>query len=341
MTEKFSEAHDLPLYELDNTEECTEAYISNVLLQGGQLAHQTFSSEFDARDAADAYVAACRKNCESIPGIDQVDMTAMGEGVLVANIKSSADNRTGIVTYETNPTEPLVPMSMFDKRAFHYEGVISGVVEIDKNTWKAQPCIVAKELKKDQWDLNSAPFGFALTKLTSESRMIIPCVNEDVHIEVDRLVRQRQCEQALIELARQDVEKTGLADDVNRIYEVFSRERKTTSLFPDIPLLHAIGKKGIQFGSQDGKRADVLNTALARTIGVDRPLILDGKAYAADADNQMVQQYKLGFSGTVVEVISQLPVSEKKIGPTLVMMPMDNQEMLYVPLTGIASLKYR
>lgn len=337
MTEKFAESNESPVYELLNTEERAENYIYHVLLQGGQLAYRTFETATEANEAGDLYVEACNRIAKSIPGIDKVDMTAQGEGVLVTNVTSSADNRTGVISFQTNPTEPLVPLSMFDARTFHYRGVISGSIETDKNAWKVQPCIVGVEMIKREWNINAVKFGFPLSKIVIESKMIVPCANDDVQIEIRQLVRQRQCAQALEELVRQDV---GLADDVNRIYEAFSEEAETIAQFPEVALLRQIGKKGIQFGAQGGKQADTLNTALARSIGVDRPLIIDGKIYQTDADDSVVMRHTSGFNGKVIDVISQMPKTENNIGPTLVMMPTDEQNMRYIPLTSITALKF-
>jgi hypothetical protein len=132
----------------------------------------------------------------------------------------------------------------------------------------------------------------------------------------------------------------GLADDVNRIYEVFSKEADTITLFPEVALLRKIGKKGIQFGARGGKQTDTLNTALARSIGVDRPLIIDGRVYATEADNSIAMRHTAGFNGKVIDVISQLPQTERNIGPTLVMTPIGEQDIRYIPLTSITALKF-
>jgi hypothetical protein len=340
MTEKFAESHESPVYELLNTEERAEEYMHNVLLQGGQLAYRTFKTATEANEAGDEYVEACNRIAKSISGIGKVDMTAQGGGVLVTNVTSSADNRTGIVSFQTNPAEPLVPLSMFDVRTFHYQAVISGVIETDKNTWKVQPCIVGSDIDKGEWNINAGKFGFPLSKIVIESMMIIPCANDDVQIEIKQLVHQRQCAQALEELVRQDVECIGLADDVNRIHEAFSEDAETIAQFPEVALLRQIGKKGIQFGARSDKQADILNTALARGIGVDRPLIIDGRIYQTDDDNNIVMRHTSGFNGKVVDVISQLPKTGENIGPTLVMMPVDDQEMRYIPFTSITAVKF-
>jgi hypothetical protein len=193
MTEKFAESNEAPVYELLNTEERAEDYMYNVLLQGGQLAYRTFDTVAEANEAGDLYVEACNRIAKSIPGIDKVDMTAQGEGVLVTNVTSSADNRTGVISFQTNPTEALVPLSMFDARMFHYRGVISGSIETDKNAWKVQPCIIGVEMIKREWNINAAKFGFPLSKIILESKMIVPCANDNVQIEIMQLVRQRQC----------------------------------------------------------------------------------------------------------------------------------------------------
>lgn len=341
MTEKFSESHDLPLYELADREKRTDEYIRSVLLQGGQLAHRVFGNEADAYEASDMYTDTCRKTARSIPKIEGVDLTASGEGVLVTNIKSTIDNNTGILSIETNPTECLVPLSMFESRAFHYDGVVAGVMEVDKGKWKVQPCVIGTESVKGQWGINSASFGFPLTKIGIESHIVIPCAHEDVHVEVDELVRHQQYELALNELAVQDDESIGLVGDITRIHDAFTKEHASVALFPEMTLLREIGKKGLQFGARDYKRADILNTALVKTIGVDRPLILDGKVYKADIDNKILHEYTSGFRGTVLEVVSQLPHSENHVGPTLVMMPEDDSQMHYIPLSSITALKYR
>lgn len=343
MTETLHEPNEFnagPVHELLDTEQRAETYIDNVLLQGSQLAYRAFETEAEAQEAADAHVEACMRIAKSIQGLDRVDMMARGEGVQVANVQPMPDQDKGIMSFKTNPDKPLVSLSMFDERPFHYRGVVSGVAETDKDVWKVFPCIVGAESTRKKWDFNQTQFGFSLFHLGLESRIIIPTSSDDVHIEVTPLELQRQRAEALVELAEQDVEQIGFVNDINRIHDAFSEEADYIVKFQEVALLRKIGSRGIRFGTQGNKQADALNTALIKTIHPNRPLIIDGRLFTTGEDNEIVEHHTAGFNGTLIDVISQLPTTQKNIGPTLVMMPIDDNRIHYAPLTNITTLKF-
>lgn len=343
MTEMLHEPNESNagiVHEIFDTEQRTETYIQNVLLQGSQLTHRTFETEAEALEASEAHVEACVRIAQSIQGIERVKLMARGEGVQVANVQPMPDAGEGIMSFKTNPDQSLVPLSMFEERPFRYAGVASGVIETDKNTWKVHTCIVGAESTQRKWSFNQTPFGFPMFKLGLESMIIIPTASDDVHVEVTPLELQRQRTVALEELAEQDIDQIGFVDDINKVHEAFLSETEYLIKFPEVALLRKIGSKGIQFGMQGNKQADALNTALIKTIQPDRPLIIDGRLFKTDEDDKIVANHTAGFNGTVIDVISQLPTTEKNIGPTLVMKPVENDQIHYVPLTNITSLKF-
>jgi hypothetical protein len=343
MTEVLHEPNEFdaePAHELPDTEQRAEIYVQNVLLQGSQLAYRTFDTEAEALEANEAHVEACTRIAKSIHGLEGVDMMARGEGVRVANVQPLSDSQTGIMSFKTNPEQPLVSLSMFDERPFHYKGIVSGATEIDKNVWKVHSFIVGEESTRKNWKFNRIQFGFPMLQISLESMIVIPTASEDVQIEVTPLELQRQRTEALEELAKQDVEQIGFVDDVNKVHEVFLGETKYLVKFPEVALLRKIGSKGMLFGSQGNKQADALNTALIKTIQPKRPLVIDGRLFKADDNDRIVATHTAGFNGTVIDVISQLPTTEKNIGPTLVMMSVDDDRIHYAPLTNITSLKF-
>jgi hypothetical protein len=343
MTEVLHEPNEFdaePVHELLDIEKRVETYMHNVLSQGSELAHRTFTTEAEACEANDAQIEAYTRIAGSIQGLDRVDMMARGEGVQVANVQSLSDSQNGTMSFQTNPGHPLVPLSMFEERPFRYKGVVGGVTEIDKDVWKAHSFIVGAESTRKNWKFNQTQFGFPMLQISLESMIVIPTASEDVHIEVTSLELQRQRIEALEELAKQDVERIGFVDDVNRVYEVFLGETEYLVKFPEVALLRKIGSRGIRFGSQGNKQADALNTALIKVIQPNRSLIIDGRLFTADENDNIVANHTAGFNGTVIDVISQLPTTEKNIGPTLVMLPVDDDHIHYAPLTNIKSLKF-